>query len=97
MSLLIFRSSLSQLIVFSDVDWAGCPDDRKSACGFLIYLDNNLLAWKSGSNVLLLGHPLSPNLKSLKMFVLRFVGWLEFLVSLGFNSVVLLISLYLVR
>jgi hypothetical protein len=32
---------------FSDVDWAGCPDNRHSTGGFAIYLGNNLVSWGS--------------------------------------------------
>ncbi|XP_019185290.1 PREDICTED: uncharacterized protein LOC109180255 [Ipomoea nil] len=30
---------------FSDSDWTGDPDDRKSTCGFAGFLGNNLISW----------------------------------------------------
>ena len=33
------------LRAFSDADWAGCPDDRRSTGGFAIYLGSNLVSW----------------------------------------------------
>lgn len=33
--------------VYSDADWAGCPDDRKSTSGYCIYLGHNLVSWNS--------------------------------------------------
>ncbi|KAJ3708372.1 hypothetical protein LUZ61_012077 [Rhynchospora tenuis] len=39
-------SSLS-LHAYSDSDWAGCPDDRRSTSAFCIYLGSNLISWSS--------------------------------------------------
>jgi hypothetical protein len=35
------------LSCFSDADWAGCPDDRKSTSGFAVFLGDNLVSWSS--------------------------------------------------
>ncbi|CAL8988995.1 unnamed protein product [Prunus brigantina] len=35
------------LIGYSDADWAGCSDDRKSTSGGVFYVGNNLVAWHS--------------------------------------------------
>jgi hypothetical protein len=45
--LLIRKCSSNQLFAFSDADWAGCPDDRRSTSGFCIFLGTNLLSWSS--------------------------------------------------
>ena len=43
--LLIKPSSSSQLVAFSDANWAACPDDRKSTSGYCTFLGCNLLSW----------------------------------------------------
>jgi hypothetical protein len=38
------RSSSMLVNGYSNADWAGCIDDRKSTCGFAIFLGNNLVS-----------------------------------------------------
>jgi hypothetical protein len=45
--LVIRRSSSSQLTAYSDADWAGCPDDRKSTSGYCVFFGQNLISWCS--------------------------------------------------
>jgi len=45
--LLIKKCSSTQLFAYSDADWAGCPDNRKSSSGYCVFLGSNLLSWSS--------------------------------------------------
>ena len=45
---LLLRPSLQdELTVYSDADWAGCPDTRKSTSGYAVFLGDNLVSWSS--------------------------------------------------
>ncbi|XP_062114376.1 secreted RxLR effector protein 161-like [Humulus lupulus] len=41
------KDTNSNLVCFSDADWAGNVDDRKSTSGGYFYLGNNLVSWHS--------------------------------------------------
>ncbi|XP_022866310.1 uncharacterized protein LOC111386109 [Olea europaea var. sylvestris] len=45
---LSFTSSPSSTILaYLDVDWADCPDTRRSISGYAIHLGDNLVSWSS--------------------------------------------------
>ncbi|WVZ96619.1 hypothetical protein U9M48_042234 [Paspalum notatum var. saurae] len=47
LGLYIGSSSSSFLIVYTDDDWAGCPDTQKSTSGYAVFLGDNLISWSS--------------------------------------------------
>nr|XP_040246192.1 uncharacterized mitochondrial protein AtMg00810-like [Aegilops tauschii subsp. strangulata] len=40
-------SSSMDLTAYSDADWAGCPDTRRSTSGYCVYLGPSLISWSS--------------------------------------------------
>lgn len=45
--LLLHRTSNTKLQAYSDADWAGCPNDRRSTGAFWVFLGLNLISWSS--------------------------------------------------
>jgi hypothetical protein len=45
--LLLHYASTSDLIVYTDDDWAGCPNTRQSTLGYAVFLGDNLISWSS--------------------------------------------------
>ncbi|GKB87010.1 ribonuclease H-like domain-containing protein [Tanacetum coccineum] len=43
----LFSSPTTDLVAYSDADWAGCPTTRRSTSGYCVFLGNNLLSWSS--------------------------------------------------
>ncbi|GKE71220.1 ribonuclease H-like domain-containing protein [Tanacetum coccineum] len=41
----LFSSSTTDLVAYSDADWAGFPTTRRSTSGYCVFLSNNLLSW----------------------------------------------------
>lgn len=41
-------ASLSHtLTTYSDADWGGCPNSRRSTSGYCVFLGNNLVSWSA--------------------------------------------------
>lgn len=40
-------SSSLQMTAYSDADWGGCPDTRRSTSGYCVFFSNNLVSWSS--------------------------------------------------
>jgi hypothetical protein len=45
--LLLRCLSSSDLIVYTDADWAGCSDTHRSTSGYAMFLGDNLVFWSA--------------------------------------------------
>jgi hypothetical protein len=47
LGLTLHASPATDIVAYSDADWAGCPDTRHSTSGYCVYLGPSLISWSS--------------------------------------------------
>jgi len=52
LGIFLSKSPTFDLLAYCDADWAACSHTRKSVSGFVIFLGNTLISWKSKNKLL---------------------------------------------
>nr|XP_020148786.1 uncharacterized mitochondrial protein AtMg00810-like [Aegilops tauschii subsp. strangulata] len=47
LGVMLYASTNTALTAYSDADWAGCPDTRRSTSGYCVFLGPSLISWSS--------------------------------------------------
>ncbi|XP_057976061.1 uncharacterized mitochondrial protein AtMg00810-like [Malania oleifera] len=78
----LFFTSHSGPVVqaYSDADWGGCPDDRRSTSGCCIFLGNHLISWSSKKQKSAARSSTEAKYKSLASSAAELI-WLQFLLK----------------
>jgi hypothetical protein len=46
------KSSSTTISIFVDADWAGCPNDRRSKGGFVVFFGTKLVSWSASKQTI---------------------------------------------
>ena len=85
-SLFFSKHSTLDLQCFTDNDWGGCPDDRRSTNGYAVYLGKNLISWTSKKHPTIAQSSTESEYRDLANSTVE-IMWLQSLLSkLGFSS-----------
>ena len=62
------------LISYSDSDWAGCPDSRKSVSGYCVMLNGGPVQWQAKAQTIIAISSTELNILLLRLFVMNLHG-----------------------
>lgn len=71
----LLRGQKMALTVYSDADWGGCPDTRRSTSGFCVYLGDNLVFGRLKDKIQFQDQAQKQSIRELQMPLQRAVGY----------------------
>jgi hypothetical protein len=74
-------SPATSLTVYSDVDWAGCPNTCRSTSVYYIYLSDNLISWSSKWQATVSRSSAEAEYRAVAYAVAECAGFVSFLAS----------------
>jgi hypothetical protein len=77
------RSSEIQILGYSDADWAGCLDTRRSTSGYCFFLGNSLVSWKAKKQVTVSRSSSEAEYRALSTATCELIWMLHLLKDLG--------------
>jgi hypothetical protein len=77
------RSSEIQILRYSDADWAGCLDTRRSTSGYCSFLGNSLVSWKAKKQVTISRSSSEAEYRALSTATCELIWMLHLLKDLG--------------
>jgi histone deacetylase 1/2 len=86
LGLRLVKSESTLVSAFSDADWAGCPDDRRSTGGFDVFLGCNLISWSARNQSILSRSSTEAKYKSLVNATTKLIWVQTLFTELGYQS-----------
>lgn len=74
------------MVVYTDANWAGCPDTHKSTSGYGVFIGDNIVSCLPSVNILSLAPVQKPSTVPLLMVLSKLLGCDSFLLSLDPHS-----------
>ncbi|GAU46985.1 hypothetical protein TSUD_403190 [Trifolium subterraneum] len=78
--LMFHRNSDIQIIGYSDADWAGCLDTRRSTSGYCFFLGSSLISWKAKKQLTISKSSLEAEYRALSSSTCELI-WLLYLLK----------------